>query len=121
MLQAILKAFVILPLLRLFNNLCGHHVQVGAYIEVDDSHIKHCSDPPLSEAIGVYICPLLYRYCYMSRTFSHINRPVYGPSISSAPLGLSLNVLDTVRCLHSLLAPISFLSYCTVLLLIKVS
>ena len=33
------------------------HAQVEAYIEVDNSYVKHCSGPPIPEAVGAYVCP----------------------------------------------------------------
>ena len=43
------------------------HAQVGARIEVDNLNVKHCSGPPLPEAVGDYILSRLYKYFYLYR------------------------------------------------------
>ena len=62
-----LKVQVLLFLLRLCKILFWRHAQVGARVKVDNSNVKHRGGPPLSEAVGAYVCPRLCRYYYLSR------------------------------------------------------
>ena len=52
-----MQVLVFLLLLPLCKSLFQRHAQVGAAVEVDNSHVKHRVDPLLPEAVGTYVSP----------------------------------------------------------------
>ena len=126
MLQASLKPFLLLLLLRLCKKCFGHHAQVGYRIEVGSLYVKHCCGIPLTEDVGDYMRPRLCRYYYLSQIPPQISHSVSGKSISLPPLGKSVNTCAAVGCppllsrscpsnlyLYSPNISLRFLGYCT--------
>ena len=85
MIQASLKVYIFLIILRLCKRIFRCHAQLGAYIKTNYSNVKHCSGPPLTEALGAYVRPRLCRYRYLSRPPYYLNFSC--PKISPAPFG----------------------------------
>ena len=102
MLQANLKVQILLFLLCLCKSFFQHDAQVGARIKVDYSNVKNCNDSPLPEYVGACVSPRLCRYRNLSHPPIQLSLYVSRPTISPAPLGLSVNVCTAFGYLHLL-------------------